>query len=101
MNEIPAMWLARHYLFPLFMAMALFLLDVRHELEIYGQQPSSMFYKSFVTCLIVFVFAVAFSILFNNLFLGWASFMLSWIALSVLKMFSLAETEICGTIIES
>lgn len=96
MTVIYAMDLAKSYLFPLFMAMALFLLDVRHETVIHKQQFTFDFSKNFITCFVVFAFAITFSILFNTVFWGWFFFVVSWLALSSLKLFTLMEVETCG-----
>ena len=100
MKDMCGMDLIKHYQFPLFIAMAIFLIDVAYELSSYGQRPSLMFYKCFIICFITFVFAITFSVLYNSLFCGWLFFILSWVALSVLKLVSLAEIEVCGTKID-
>lgn len=74
MATIKAVDLAKMYLFPLFMAMSLFLLDVRHEISSHGQQFTHAFLKRFISCFLVFAFAIAFSILFNTSFWGWFFF---------------------------
>lgn len=101
MATISAFDLAKTYLFPLFIALALFLLDVRHETSSHGQQFTLVFSKRFISCFLVFAFAIAFSVLFNTVFWGWFFFLLSWLALSALKLFTLMEIEINGTKIDS
>ena len=100
MKEISALNLAKIYLFPLFMAMTLFLLDFVHETMSQGRPLTLTFSKWFVICFIVFVLAVACSVLLNNNSCGWFFFILSWLALSILKLSSIVETEISGTKIE-
>lgn len=96
MNTVLAMDLAKKYLFPLFTAMALFLIDVRLETHSMGTQLSSVFIKRFITCFIIFAFAIVFSIMVNRTLWGWLFFIVSWISLTALKLFSFAETETVG-----
>lgn len=81
MSTMPALEMAKQYLFPLFMAMALFLLDATHVMVTEGRQISSVYSVCF-TCFILFT---VMSILVNNAVWGWIFFSVAWIALTVLK----------------
>lgn len=81
MSTMPARDMAEQYLFPLFMAMALFLLDANHAMITEGRQISSVY----SVCFISFILFTVFSILVNQAVFGWIFFSLAWVALTVLK----------------
>lgn len=81
MKKMTALKMANDYLFPLFMAMALFLLDAQYVMVTEGRQ----FTKAYSACVILFLLATVVSILVNNSVLGWVFFIGAWIALTVLK----------------
>lgn len=81
MKKMTALKMANDYLFPLFMAMALFLLDAQYVMVTEGRQ----FTKPYSACVILFLLATVVSILVNNSVLGWVFFIGAWIALTVLK----------------
>lgn len=94
MKTVTAIDLANDYLFPLFMAMALFLLDAMHEMKCNGKQLT----PSFLTCFILFVLATTFSIIVNDSKWGWVLFIASWLSLTALKAFTIIDVS--GVIID-
>lgn len=81
MDKMSAFKMANDYLFPLFLAMALFLLDAQYVMVAEGRQ----FTKTYSACIILFLLATVASILVNSTVFGWIFFMAAWIALTVLK----------------
>lgn len=81
MSTISASALAKQYLFPLFMAMALFLLDALYVMFTDQRQLSSVF----LICFTLFILSTVMSILVNNAVWGWLFFILAWLALTFLK----------------
>ena len=81
MAEMTALNLARKYLFPLFLAMALFLIDAQYVMITEERQLSSVF----LGCFIFFILATVASVLVNHAFWGWILFIAAWIALTILK----------------
>lgn len=81
MSDISAREMAEEYLFPLFMAMALFLLDALHEMNANNRQFTPVYFG----CFIFFILSTIFSILVNSVLFGWILFIVAWMALTVLK----------------
>lgn len=81
MKTMTALDMATKYLFPLFMAMALFLIDAQYVMVTEGRQ----FTITYSICFICFIIATVLSILVNNVLWGWVLFIAAWIALTVLK----------------
>lgn len=81
MSTMSALEMAKDYLFPLFMAMALFLLDAQYVMINEGQQITPIY----SVCFIFFILSTVVSILVNDSLLGWLFFVMAWIALTVLK----------------
>lgn len=81
MSDISAMTMAKEYLFPLFMAMALFLLDALHEMNENNRQITPVYF----VCFILFILSTVFSILVNRVILGWGLFIIAWVSLTILK----------------
>jgi hypothetical protein len=75
------MEMTKDYLFPLFMAMALFLLDAQYVMINEGQQIT----PTYSVCFIFFILSTVVSILVNDSLLGWGFFIVAWISLTVLK----------------
>ena len=81
MSTMPALTMAEDYLFPLFMAMALFLLDAQYVMISDGQQIKPVY----SACFTIFLLCTVFSILVDNCLFGWLLFIVAWIALTILK----------------
>lgn len=81
MSIMSALEMAKQYLFPLFLAMALFLLDANYVMFTEGRQISSVY----SVCFICFLLFTVTSILVNNAVWGWIFFLGAWLALTVLK----------------
>lgn len=74
---------AQSHIFPMVMAMALFLLDVLYGSIIRGENDRLVFW----TLLMVIAFMVTFvlSLLVNHNVSGWTFFVLAWLSLTILK----------------
>lgn len=81
MDTMTALNLAEDYLFPLFLAMSLFLIDAQYVMITEGRQFSSVF----LVCFIFFILAAVASVLVDHAIWGWVFFIAAWIALTVLK----------------
>lgn len=75
---------AQSHIFPMVMAMALFLLDVLYGSITKGESDRLVFW----TLLMVITFMVTFvlSLLVNHNVAGWILFVLAWISLTILKV---------------
>ena len=75
---------AQSHIFPMVMAMALFLLDVLYGSITRGESDRLVFW----TLLMVIAFMVTFvcSLLVNHNVAGWILFVLAWISLTILKV---------------
>ena len=81
MSDISALTMAKEYLFPLFMAMALFLLDAFHEINANNRQITPVYFA----CFLSFLHSTVFSILVNSVLFGWGFFIIAWVSLTILK----------------
>lgn len=89
MSTMSALAMAEQYLFPLFMAMALFLLDAHYVMFTDRRQISS----AYSICFTFFILSTVVSILVDNAVWGWLFFIVAWIALTILKASMLLDAN--------
>lgn len=75
---------AMSHLFPMIMALSLYLLDMMYSFRWKAQAEKVMDW--IFGTIIVFLVAFVFSIIVNDNIWGWGLFLLSWISLTVLKI---------------
>lgn len=86
--------IAQSHIMPMIMAMALYLWDVLYGLSLHKvNNDQAMFWT--LLMIILFMVLFVFSMLANHNIVGWTLFMLSWLALTVLKYQTTEDEQTC------
>jgi len=86
--------IAQSHIMPMIMAMALYLWDVLYGISLHKvNNDQAMFWT--LLMIILFMVLFVFSMLANHNIIGWTLFMLSWLALTILKYQTTEDEQTC------
>ena len=85
---------AKSHIMPMIMAMALYLWDVLYGISLHKvNNDKAMFWT--LLMIILFMVLFVFSMLANHNIAGWTLFLLSWLALTILKYKTTEDEQTC------